>query len=76
MGESATDEDYDSFVELVAARIDALCGFEVDVQYAGKREVQGTKISGYDSDADRQVVSDVLVELWENWCAGERGAQD
>lgn len=72
MGEQATEEDYDSYVDLVCERIDDLCGFEVNVEVPATREVQATRITGYDSESERQTVSDALVTLWEAWCSGDR----
>ena len=74
MGEGATEEDYDSYVDLVCERIDAMCGFTVDVEVPRASEVQGTTVRAY-KDEQARTINEALVELWDAWCSGDRAQE-
>jgi hypothetical protein len=63
----------DAWVSFVAAHIDALTGLDVSVDARDGRDVQIDYIrvdETEDSDPteDREMVTDALSSLWEDWC--------
>ncbi len=67
LGEAATDDDYASWIDFVAHRIDEACGFAVDVEASNPRDVQDDKVSGAD-DEQRETITEAIRVLWELWC--------
>lgn len=65
MGENATDEDFDAWVQFVCDRIDERCGFEVDVDVC---DGDDSVYVGDDEDA-ASVVRGAKAALWREWCA-------
>lgn len=72
MGADATEADFDAWVSFVCDHIDDACGFEVDVDYRHRREVQSDVIVRAGDDETIRVIWEAKQALWDRWCAGER----
>lgn len=68
MGNEAEEEDFDRWVEYVCERIDKACGFVVEVDVRGMRDVQSTEVRHVDDEAEG-TLRNVLADLWDSWCA-------
>ena len=70
MGLQATEADFDSWVALVCERIDAACGFEVEVEVRRRGDVQDNKILGAEFDARAETIHRAIERIWDEWCSG------
>jgi hypothetical protein len=73
IGDGADEDNFQSWVAYVCARIDERCGFEVDVDTRGQRDVQSDDIRG-GTDEQREAIADAKRSLWDEWCSD--GAPD
>lgn len=62
----ANEEDYTAWVQFVCDHIDEACGFEVEVDSHRFGEVGEAVFSPHEDK--RQVVAEVLQDLWTQWC--------
>lgn len=69
----ASESDYDSYVAFVADRIDAKCGFAVEVCTERFGGIVSQPVSGA-TDEQEQTISEALDALWVDWC--DEGAPD
>ena len=68
MGDNATEADYDSFIAYVCDGIDALCGFEVEVDSSPFG--RGPASDAFDgTDEQIETMRDAMRDLWDSWCA-------
>lgn len=68
MGADFSEDDFDAWVAFVSANIADRCGFDVDVEEAGERDVQVDLITNCDSD-DKEIIRDAIRSLWDTFCA-------
>lgn len=69
MGAEATEDDFDSWVAFVVARIGDACGFPVEIEKRSRRdELQNDAIVWGHHD-ERTTVQTAKEKLWERWCA-------
>lgn len=66
-GEGTTEEDFEDWVAFVAERVGAACGFPVEVDERGRRDVQTDDVRGGD-DAQYEDVFEAKEALWDEWC--------
>jgi hypothetical protein len=72
MGPNATEVDFDSWVAYVCDRIDAACGFVVEVsERAARASLQANEVRGATED-EQATIEDAKQDLWDDWCAGKR----
>jgi len=67
MGTDST-EDFGAWVTYVCEHIDERCGFEVDVDTRGDRDVQSDIIDG-GTDAQREIITEAKTAMWDAWCS-------
>ncbi len=83
MGDSTTEADFDSWIAYVSERIDAACGFVVDVDSLGFRDSADRDGIKFEESVDLETrdeqiatIREALARLWEAWCGGERAGAD
>lgn len=69
MGPEADESDFLAYVRYVSDRIDEACGFAVDVETRGPRDVQENAVRGLCDDDVEHTVRVALERLWESFCA-------
>jgi hypothetical protein len=65
----ATEADFYAWVDYVCERIDAACGFVVDVETRSARDVQDDDIRAGGDDAIHETIRNALSDMYEQWCA-------
>lgn len=69
MGLDATEADYDLWVAYVCAKIDAACGFAVCVNADPFSGGGALDLIEHADDEQREKITDVLRDLWNEGCA-------
>ena len=68
IGDDATPEDFDRWIDYVTDHIAATCGFPVDVEVRMAKDVQSDDAQG-ETDEERETVRSALRDLRDRWRA-------